>query len=381
MVWRMRRKMYVRLDCRNFRGDVPCSYNATCLACPKYQPQGTKILIIKLAAVGDVLRTTPILFGLKRRYPVSFITWITNPEAVDLLKRNDYIDRLLVYGLPDIERLKTERFDIIISLDKETAALGLVNQIEGRKKIGFGLDPKTGNVIPLNKESNYAWELGLSDELKFRKNKKTYQQIIFEMCGLEYKNDEYILNISDDDKEYASSILNKIGLGSKRGAIIGLNTGAGGRFANKSWTESGFVELIRLIRNNTNMDVILLGGQREALRNERIISQVRGLAYNAGCDHNITQFAALIDTCSLVVSADTTALHIAIALKRLTVSLFGPTCEQEIELYGRGVKVISPADCRPCYKMQCKKEVNCMDLIQPEDVFAAVQKVFAECER
>ena len=370
--------MHVRLNCRNFNGEKPCSYNTTCSSCLNYQPRGKKILIIKLAAIGDVLRTTPILSGLRRKYPRTFVTWITKREAAGLLINNNYIDRLLVYDLPDIERLKVETFDILICLDKETEAVVLANQVKAKQKMGFGLDARTGNVIPFNKESRYAWELGLSDELKFRQNKKSYPQIIFEMAKLDYKNDEYILNISESDKKYAQNLLDKIGLGLNN-SIIGLNTGAGTRFANKAWTEEGFVELIHSIRDITDMKIILLGGQHELQRNARIVSGVGNLIYDAGCYHSIGQFAAIIDACSLVVSADTIALHIAIALKKMVVALFGSTCDQEIDLYNRGVKIVSAIDCRPCYKRQCEKEINCMNLIRPKDVFAAIQKLIPKC--
>jgi heptosyltransferase-2 len=336
-------------------------------------------LIIKLAAAGDVLRTTPILRGIKKKYPQSFITWITEREAVDLLNGNNYIDRLLVYDLPDIERLKAERFDVLICLDKETEAIVLANQVKAKKKFGFGFDPKTGNVIPFNRESHYAWELGLSDELKFKNNKKSYPQLIFEMAKLEYSNDEYILNISETDKEYAQNLLNRIGIARNR-PIIGLNTGAGSRFDNKAWTERGLAELIRLIRANTDASVFLLGGPKENQLNARIASQVGDLAHNIGCYHSLGQFVAIVDACSLVVSGDTVALHIAIALKKFTVAIFGPTCDKEVELYGRGIKIISPIDCRPCYKKQCTRDINCMDLIKPEEVFTAVQKLLSKCK-
>ena len=374
----MKPRLYVRRDCRNYKGDRPCYYNPSCLACQNYQSQEKKILIIKLAAVGDVLRTTPILSGLRKKHRHSFVTWITQLEAAGLLENNSDIDRLLVYDLADIERLKVEEFDMLICLDKEIEAVALANQIKARDKFGFGFDPKTGNVIPYNKESRYAWELGLSDELKFRQNKKTYPEIIFDMAKLKYKNEEYILNISDVDKQYAQKVLDKIGADKDR-AIIGLNTGAGDRFANKAWTEKGFVELIRLIQRHGDIQIFLLGGPKERQRNARIISQAGSSVYDIGCEHSLRQFAAIINICSLLVSADTTALHIGIALKKFVVAFFGPTCEQEIDLYGRGLKVISPIDCRPCYRRRCVKEINCMDLIKPDNVFSAIEKLMIKC--
>lgn len=364
----------LRLDCRNFKGDIPCAYNSFCQTCPYYQPQGKKILIIKLSAVGDVLRTTPILRGLKRRYSRSFITWLTEEESACLLENNNYIDRLLVYNLESVQRLEIERFDILICLDKEIKAAALASRVKAKKKIGFGFDERTGNINPLNKESLYAFRLGLSNEFKFKQNQKTYPQIIFEMARLEYKNDEYILNIFDADRQYAQNLLNKIGV-SNNDLIIGLNTGAGSRFANKSWTEVGFVELIHLIRANTNAKIFLLGGPKEFERNARIIFKASNLAYNIGCHHSLSQFAAIVNTCSLVVAGDTTALHIAVALGKPLITIFGPTCEQEIELYGRGIKIVSNIDCRPCYKTRCDKEINCMTLIKPAEVFGAIQKL------
>ena len=55
------KKFSVRIDCRLFRGDIPCSPGAICENCPDYEPMGKKILILKLGAIGDVLRTTPVL--------------------------------------------------------------------------------------------------------------------------------------------------------------------------------------------------------------------------------------------------------------------------------------------------------------------------------
>ncbi len=321
------------------------------------QSQRKKILVIKLGAIGDVLRTTPILHGLKRKYPQSFISWLTKKESRDLLKNNSFINRLLIYEPDVIQRLKLESFGILICLDKEDEATALAMEVAAKRKIGFGLDTKTGKLAPLNKESLYAFKLGICDELKFRKNKKTYPEIIFEMAGLKYQNDEYVLNIRDSDKVYAKELFSKIGI-KNNGLIIGLNTGAGDRFANKAWTEDGFVELIRRIRAHTQALPLLLGGPQESQRNAGILSKVGNLACDAGCNHSLGQFAAIVDFCPLVVSGDTTALHIAIALKKKVVALFGSTCPQEIELYGRGKKIYSDIKCRTCYRKTCQQQMN-----------------------
>jgi heptosyltransferase-2 len=68
-------------------------------------------------------------------------------------------------------------------------------------------------------------------------------------------------------------------------------------------------------------------------------------------------------------------MHLAIGLKIPVVVLLGPTCHQEIELYGRGAKIVSDFDCCPCYRSSCPKEVSCMDAIPVDTVFDAVTKL------
>ena len=54
------------------------------------------------------------------------------------------------------------------------------------------------------------------------------------------------------------------------------------------------------------------------------------------------------------------------------VALFGPTCQQEIDLFGRGIKIVSSHDCVPCYRRNCEKNPSCMDVIPAEKIMAAV---------
>ena len=64
--------------------------------------------------------------------------------------------------------------------------------------------------------------------------------------------------------------------------------------------------------------------------------------------------------------------------RRPVVALFGPSCPQEIDFYGRGEAVVSPADCGPCYRAQCNRDPTCMDAIEPARVVDAVKRWTAE---
>ncbi|MBU1146860.1 MAG: glycosyltransferase family 9 protein [Candidatus Omnitrophica bacterium] len=322
-----------------------------------------KILVIKFSAAGDVLRTTALLHGIKRKWPESEVWWITSQDAVDLLKENDYIDILLTYGRDDID--KTD-FDLLICLDKEKESIELAVRLKAERKIGFGCD-KSGNLSIFNKESEYAYQLGISDELKFKLNKKTYQEIIYQMCGLEYRNDKYVLNLKDAELTKARDKLDSLGI--KQGDfVVGLNSGAGTRFANKIWGFQGHKSLIEEILKRKDVKVLLLGGRKERELNQKLKKAFGDSVYDSGVNNELREFASIIGHCNAVISGDTLAMHLAIALDKYVIAIFGPTCSQEIELYCRGVKIVSDIECAPCYKKRCNKKDNCMSRIGLEDV-------------
>lgn len=233
--------------------------------------------------------------------------------------------------------MEQESFDLIIGLEKEPRGAALVSKFKGREKKGFGLGPE-GNIYPLQQASEYAYLLGLDDELKFFRNKKTYPELIFEVAELDYQQDEYLLDLSPEDTAFAARFAKRIGLKKGEG-VVGLNTGAGDVFANKAWTVEGYLQLIKRLKKEPRTRLLLLGGPKERERNSQILRQVKGAVIDSGCENTLGQFAALVNLCDVVVTGDTITLHIAIALKKKVVALFGPTCAQEIELYGRGKKL------------------------------------------
>ena len=359
------------LDCRHFLGDRPCRFKRTCPDCPQYDPMGTRILLIKLAAIGDVLRTTPLLSGLKRKYPQSHITWVVSKEAAPLLKNNLLIDRLIPFDFVSLLPLAEEVFDMVIGLEKEPPGAALTSRVKAPVKKGFGLSVE-GNVYPLNSASEYSFLLGLADDLKFRKNQKTYPELIFEAAELAYQKDEYLLALPAADLAFAEKFRLRNHLPADI-PIIGLNTGAGDVFANKAWNIKGYIHLIERLHEEKKGTILLLGGPQEKERNHKIMEAVKGKAIDSGCENTLEQFAALLNLCHLVVTGDTTALHVAVGLKKKVVALFGPTSAQEIELYGRGEKIVSPLPCGPCYRRSCQIVPNCMEAISAEEVIQKIQ--------
>jgi heptosyltransferase-2 len=161
------------------------------------------------------------------------------------------------------------------------------------------------------------------------------------------------------------------------GRRVGLNTGAGGRWPLKRWTEDGFLGLTRAL-SMSGAAVLLLGGPEEVERNRRLVKEARrsnekgAPIVDTGCDNTLRQFAAVVDLCDVVVTGDTLAMHVATALGKQVVAIFGPTSSVEIDLFGRGEKLTSKTmDCLVCYKNHCELDPNCMNTIP----LAAVEAV------
>lgn len=363
--------MKIKFDCRNYLGEKPCRFKRLCEECPHYEGMGERILVIKLGALGDVLRTTPILHGLARKYRNPFIIWLTDPSALPLLEDCPLIDRLYPYELPSLVRLGAEEFDLALNFDKEPRATALIMQVKATEKLGFGMGTH-GNLISLNPEADYSLLLGLSDELKFRRNTKTYQELCFESARLDYQSDEYIFSVPDEVKARMKELLNSLG-GADSERVVGLNIGAGTVFPTKRWLPEYFAELADLISTLPSTTPLLLAGPQEEEIEQRVLELSSAPMINPGNELPIKDFAGLISNCSLVVTGDTLAMHLAIAQKVPVVALFGSTCHQEVELYGRGEKIISEAGCAPCYRSSCETML-CMRRITPEMVFDAVRR-------
>jgi heptosyltransferase-2 len=370
-----------KFDCLHFRGYKPCAAKKLCVGCNEYAPRSKKILIIKLGALGDVLRTTPVLHAFHRRDPRAHITWITKSNARDMLGTTPFIHRLIAVDDADngaVLRLMVEEFDELHCYDKEDAAIALASLVKAKQKFGFHMNAH-GHMAPINQGSVYSFDLGLSDEMKFVHNQKTYQQLTYESSDLPVPldMDPYEMPLLVADRHVAQSALESRGLGAR--PIVGLNTGSGRVFQTKQWLESHFEALATLIKTRLGADVLLMGGRDEHERNLRLQKALGSQAHYLGCDYTIRQFAALLERCAVTVTGDTLAMHLALTVKTPTVALFGSTCDQEVDLYGLGEKIVSRPRCAPCYKNNCNLEgdayMACMAQITPIRVLESVQRL------
>jgi heptosyltransferase-2 len=299
------------------RADAGVSFRA---GSPDGRMSTSETLIIKLGAMGDVLRTTTIL----RAIPGP-VTWVTRPASLPLLDGIPQIGERI--ALDDAAaRLGGRHFRLAACLDDEPEACRLLEHVTWDRHVGAYWE--AGQVR--YRDSARSWyDMGLvsrfgkarADELK-RDNRRSYQEHLFEMFGLQFAGEDYVF-------------------GYPRRAVdarrVGVEMRADARWRWKRWVQ--YPELVEALRAD-GCDVFCFE-QRDDLRD----------------------FIADVNGCGVVVTGDTLTMHVALALGKRTIAVFGPTSAPEIYGYGRLTSIVSPIECISCYLRECDKAPNCMDLI------------------
>jgi len=346
--------MVIKSDCKYFKGYIPCiphkKYGVHCEHCSYYLPIRERILIIKLGAAGDVIRTTPLLRKIWQEMPNADITWLTDfPDLVP-----EGVNSVIDYSVKNITWLLNRDFDIVFSLDKDKEAIVVAEKVSAKKKFGFGMDAY-GRCRVFNDLSLYKLETGLFDDVS-KKNTKSYPQEIFEMCGYSFSGEEYILNLTSTRKWDLDH--------SKK--IVGLNTGCGGRWTSRLWSNDNWITLAKMLQAN-NCEVLWLGGAQEDEKNKTLLNKAGG-KYLGHFD--LRDFIALVNECDVVVTQVTMAMHVAIGLRKKLVLMNNIFNKHEFELYGRGEIVEPPTPCGCYYAPICPHDS--MSQITPERVFHSV---------
>jgi ADP-heptose:LPS heptosyltransferase len=349
------------VDCLHFKGYIPCKYNKKdeflhCETCSDYKKVDKNILILKLAAAGEVIRNTPLLRKIKAEYPNSKIFWLT--EYPNLIPKKE-VFKVCDFNQKEIELIKDVEFDILYSLDKHEEIGALANQIKSKVKKGFS--QKNGVIVPFDKDTKDKWITGIFDD-EMKKNKKHYVEEIFDICGFKFNGEEYML------PEYN---IPKVSL-NKNKKIVALNTSCGDAWKPRTYSEEKWTDLASILVKE-DYETMIVGGPDVHEKNKRI-------ANNSGAKYfghySYSDFIGLLSLSDVVVTPVTFALHSAIGLKKNVVLLNNVFNKSEFHLYGRGVTLEPDLPCLMCYKNDFDERCptkNCMDLIKPEKVLESIK--------
>ena len=296
-----------------------------------------KILICKTGALGDVVRTTPILRVLDGQ-----IFWLTSKEGREILPKVKY---LKVLTAQKINILKNLNFDLILNLEEDENLAKELGKLKTKKLVGVYFDFKK-NKISYTTESKKWYDMSLiskygrekADLLKL-KNRKTYQEILFKMIGKKFKGEEYLINYNSFYKSKNKINVNKI--------IVAIEKRAGEKWPMKVWP---YYDLLKTKIEKEGYKVFYLRQRK------KIVDYIRD-----------------IDKADVLICGDTLAMHLGLALNKKVIALFICTSPWEVYDYYRMIKIINPLIKKAFYRKDYDEKL--VRKISTERVFKVFQKV------
>lgn len=306
-----------------------------------------KFLIIRFSSIGDIVLTTPVVRCLKQQVEGAVVHYLTKPQYASILENNPYVDKVHVLKAYEetITELKDEGFDYIIDLHKSLRSWRFKNRL---KVMDFSF-PKLNREkwLLVHLKKNKLPDIHIVD--RYFEAVKIFD-VINDNKGLDFfipEND--VVNIRD----FANT---------EPGKFVAF--AIGGQHETKKLP----VEKIAEICQNIIYPVILLGGKEDFENGEKIANECKNVINLCG-KLNLNQSASVVDQSHFVITHDTGMMHIAAALKKNIVSVWGNTIPQfGMFPYLPGEKSrmfeVNGLKCRPCSKIgfsKCpEKHFDCM---------------------
>jgi len=319
-----------------------------------------KILIIRFSSIGDIVLTTPVVRCLKQQIDNAEIHYITKKQYAPILETNPYIDKIHVITnkvsevLPQLSR---ENFDLIIDLHKNFRSCG----------IRINLRKKSYSFKKLNLKKWLVVRTGIDLLPDVHIVDRYFEAVRNIGATNDHQGLDYF--IPQDDQ------LNIIDLPAP------FNTGfvafvIGGKHNTKILPVEKTISII----NKIDKPLILLGGEEDKDRGERIVQSCTGEVLNLCGQYNINQSASIIQMADIVITHDTGLMHIAAAFKKKIVSVWGNTIPAfgmypylpESDQTRSTIIEVEGLRCRPCSKLgfeKCPKgHFDCMNKINEKEI-------------
>jgi len=393
---------------------MPFARQETCLAPPpadlRSQSHRTqdlrnrdfrKILLIKLSAVGDVVHTIPVLNKLRRRYPAARLDWLINPAIAKLLRQHSAITNIIEFAreqwsspwrlAPYVSyaqlaaTLRGNRYDLVVDMHGQFRTAILTLATGAPVRIGFDRPrARVWDASPREmpqQARKHAWQgaregswLAYTHHIPVptldRHAVDRYLDV-GPILGLDEDPADFSFPISLDANSRLESLLHRRGVGG--GAIVTIAPGT--VWETKHWGSDKFAEVARHFIGKS-FAVVLIGSHSERTVCEQVAKLAPGTVNLAGMTA-LDELAALIRRSTIAVTNDSGPMHLAVALNRPVVSIFGPTDPVWIGPYQRADAVLKAAlPCSPCYLRrldQCRHDHACMEKVSPLAVIARAE--------
>lgn len=338
----------------------------------EFQPK--KILLIRFGAMGDVLLTTPAIRCLRKKFPQAKIDFLVKLEYVPLLRGNPHVDVVIPFdaksgisGLFQMGKwMRTQKYELIVDFQKNTNSIFLSRYAGVHSRLVWNPE----------RWKRWLW-------VDFRIRSHSYGRPV----PLKYLHALRSLGVEDDGKGLELYIPQEIHrrvdhlLKSRKiqeeKPILALAPGAGRN--TKRWPKENYIELGKYFQRQ-GFSIFLLGGNQDKSLCQFINEKIGQGSWDFS-GVSLLETASLITRASVIVTNDTGLMHMACALQKKGVAIFGPTTRELGFFPFRSPVVVveKPLKCRPCSfhgTQYCiRGHFRCMKEISTQEVVNAVQKM------
>lgn len=331
------------------------------------EPQN--ILIVKPSALGDIVHTLPVLHLLRKRFRNARISWMIVPAFSGLLEGHKDLDEILLFerrrfanlwrnmdaaqGLFSFAMgLRKKQFDLVIDLQGLFRSGWMTWQTCAPVRVGFSYAREGARLfythtVATDTHEKHAVERYLD---------------VCESLGADRSPVVFDFDISDAVRSSVRSMLQS----SSDYAVILPGT----NWATKRWPLKHFQALIEPLQQRYGLRCVIAGGKDVADMNILWPG-----ALNLSGKTTLKELVALLEASRLVVANDSGPMHIASALGKPLVTLFGPTSAVRTGPYNRPDAVLQlDIPCRPCLSRQCVHQ-SCLKWIHPQDVLGRINSL------
>lgn len=335
------------------------------------------ILIVKLSAIGDVIHALPVSYALRKKYPTAHITWVVEPTAYEIVKHNPCVDEVILFQKkafktfkgfkqnfkPFYKLLHRRKYDISIDLQGLFKSMAVVLTANAKKKIGY-VDMREGSNL-------------ISKAIKGPHfNGHIVDRYLDTVKYLDCDTDNIIFPLKNtvEEIDYVNNLLMDNKINDNTPFIV---FAVGTNWVNKCWSTKNFAILSDLLSEHSIKTVLIGFGKNDEQKALEISHQnTSNNIVNLVGKTSLMQTAALIKKAKAVIGGDTGNLHLAAALNIPAIMLMGPTDPNRNGPYKQMHNVILAGhDCDGCWKRTCRKNIDCLSTITPNQVLKKILKI------
>jgi lipopolysaccharide heptosyltransferase I len=338
--------------------------------------QPSRVLIVLLGSIGDVVRALPLLGRIRRAWPDAHLSWAVEPKSAPILEHHPWLDSMILHDRSRAPRsfpaflraVRAGRFDVVIDLQRHLKS-GMTSLVSGARD-RWGFDRAN------SKEFNHLFSNHYIPAQPRMRLKLEQYQAFGDALGLAAAPIEFGLEATLDERARVLELL----AGAPR-PLLGVILGSS--WPSRNYFPESIAAVIRALRQSANGDAplfpVLLGGRDEAALGDEVMAALGGAsALNLAGRTRLRDLIAIFPECAAAFGPDSGPMHIAAAVGCPIVSLWGATAPERSAPWGFARLAITAAiPCHPCYLRVCPIGRECMWRIEPADVVAAVRRACA----